>query len=100
MSNQTNKMTFGRALAVPFRYLIDKGARMKPLGLFFSWVALLLAPYAYVWLCGLVFDMLLKWYDAVVFIFVSMIVFWIIDIIIAILFTVGFAGRKKKKGGK
>ncbi len=100
MSENKEKMTFGRAMTAPFRYLMQVGRGMGPWRLALSWLLLLAIPYGYLWLCGVVFDAWLKWYDGVVFIFVSLVTFWVINIIMGILFTVGFATKKNRKGGK
>lgn len=45
-------------------------------------VLLLVVPYAYLLLCGLVFDMLLKWYNMVMFIFCSFIGLYLVAFVI------------------
>ncbi len=58
---------------------------------------LLVAPYAYLMLCGLIFDMWLKWYDAVPFIFYSLITFYIVDIVFIVIFVCRYAKARKRR---
>ncbi len=59
-------------------------------------VLLLVIPYAYLMLCGLVFDMWLKMYDMVLFIFYSLITFYIINIGIIIYLVIKYFRDRKK----
>ncbi len=43
-------------------------------------ILLLVIPYAYLFLCGFIFDRLLRWYFMTTFIFVSLIVLYILAI--------------------
>lgn len=53
----------------------------------------LIVPYVYIFVCGLIFDVLLKWYFMTTFIFVSMCVLWILAIVLIVISIV-----KYKKG--
>ncbi len=55
---------------------------------------LLIIPYAYLILCGLVFDMWLKMYDMVVFIFISFVSLYAIAFVIIGFAIACFAKRK------
>lgn len=60
-------------------------------------VLLLLIPYAYLFLCGFIFDMLLRWYFMTTFIFVSLIVLYIAAIVMIIMAVRRYIGRKREK---
>ena len=69
-------------------------------GLVLRCIILLLIPYAYLFLCGLVFDKWLKLYRMTPFIFWSLIVLYVIAIAVIVLAIVRFVrltrGRRKK----
>lgn len=74
-----------------FRYFLNSnsvGALVK------KSVLLLLIPYAYLFVCGAVFDALLRWYFMTPFIFFSMIALYIIAISMIIWAIVRFRSRK------
>ncbi len=60
-------------------------------------VILLVAPYAYLMLCGLILDTWLNMPESVLFIFYSLITFWLIDIGIIIYLVVKYVRNKKHK---
>lgn len=60
---------------------------------------MLLIPYAYLFACGLVFDMWLKWYFMTTFIFVSLIILYVIAIALVVIAIRNYK-KAKKKGGK
>ncbi len=66
------------------------------LGLVLRCILLLVGPYAYLMLCGLVFDYLLKWYFMTDFIFYSLIVLWVAAIIWVIVLILRFVKAKRK----
>lgn len=66
-------------------------------GLVLRCVILLLIPYAYLLLCGLVFDKWLKMYRMTPFIFYSLIVLYVIAIVVIILAIVRFARTRRRK---
>ncbi len=99
-SAEKEKLTVGRVLSAPFRLIMAWGGSLRAVGLAFISLALLVFPYGYVWICGLVFDLWLKMYDAVVFIFVSMIVLWVINIAVICLLFAGYFTRGKEKSPK
>ena len=55
----------------------------------------LVIPYAYLFLCGILFDALLKWYFMTTFIFFSLIGLYIVAIVFIVLMCVRFFGKKK-----
>ena len=55
----------------------------------------LVIPYAYLFLCGFIFDMLLKWYFMTTFIFFSMIALYIVAILLIVLMITRFFREKK-----
>ena len=57
----------------------------------------LVIPYAYLFLCGILFDSLLKWYFMTTFIFFSLIALYIVAIILIILMFVKFFRKKKRR---
>ena len=61
-------------------------------------ILFLVIPYAYLFLCGFVFDMLLKWYFMTTFTFFSMIALYIVAIVLIVCMCVRY--RKKKKNRK
>ncbi len=65
-------------------------------GLVLRTVLLLVIPYAYLMLCGLVFDMLLKWYFMTGFIFYSLITLYVIAIVLIVLMAVKFSKNRRK----
>lgn len=66
-------------------------------GLVLRIVIMLVIPYAYLMLCGLVFDRLLRWYFMTTFIFFSLIVLYIVAIVFCVLAIVWFAKARKQK---
>lgn len=60
-----------------FRFFLNSGSVGALVG---KSVLLLLIPYAYLFLCGAIFDALLHWYFMTTFIFFSMIVLYLIAI--------------------
>ena len=66
-------------------------------GLVLRCVILLLIPYAYLLLCGLVFDKWLKLYRMTPFIFYSLIVLYVIAIVVIILAIVRFVRTRRRK---
>ena len=59
-------------------------------------VLLLLIPYAYLFLCGAVFDALLKWYFMTTFIFFSLIFLYVIAILLVAWAIVRYSRRKAR----
>ena len=57
-------------------------------------ILLLLIPYAYLFLCGAVFDALLKWYFMTTFIFFSLIFLYVIAILLIVWAIVRYNRRK------
>lgn len=55
----------------------------------------LVIPYVYLFLCGFIFDMLLKWYFMTTFIFFSMIALYLVAIVLIVLMIVRFLREKK-----
>lgn len=55
----------------------------------------LVIPYVYLFLCGFIFDMLLKWYFMTTFIFFSMIALYLAAIVLIVLMIVRFLREKK-----
>ena len=79
------------ANAKGFRYFLNS----KGLGtLLMKCVLLLLIPYAYLFLCGAIFDALLRWYFMTSFIFFSMIALYIVAITMVIWAIVRYRRRK------
>lgn len=62
-------------------------------------VLYLIIPYAYLFLCGILFDTLLKWYFMTTFIFFSLIALYIVAIVLIVLMCIRFF-REKKGGSK
>ena len=54
-------------------------------------------PYAYLILCGIVFDSLLKWYFMTTFIFFSLIALYIVAFVVIILVISKYVKKGKKK---
>ena len=63
-------------------------------------IVLILIPYAYLFVCGLVFDALLKWYFMTTFIFFSMVALYIAAIVLIILMCIRYSKKSKKKAHK
>ncbi len=59
-------------------------------------VLLLVLPYAYLMLCGLVFDHLLKWYFMTGFIFWSLLALYALAVGLILWMTVRFVKNKKR----
>ena len=62
-------------------------------------IILLAIPYAYLMLCGLIFDKWLRLYQATTFIFISLCVLYVIAIVLCVL-TVKWSNEAKKGGKK
>ena len=76
-----------------FRFFL----RSKRLGgLIGKCVLMLVIPYAYLLLCGLVFDKLLHWYSMTTFIFFSLLALYLIAIILCVIAIRNFCRRKKR----
>ena len=74
-----------------FRYFLNsntKGSLLKKCAL------LLLIPYVYLFVCGAIFDALLRWYFMTPFIFFSMITLYIIAILMVIWAITRYRRRK------
>lgn len=56
---------------------------------------LLVIPYAYLFLCGFLFDYLLKWYFMTTFIFVSMVLLYVIALALIVWAVIRFVREKK-----
>lgn len=63
-------------------------------------ILLLLIPYAYLFLCGFVFDMLLRWYFMTTYIFISLIVLYIIAIALVVMAVKHYREYKREKNPK
>jgi len=74
-----------------FRFFLNSDSVGKLIG---KCVLLLLIPYAYLFLCGAIFDALLRWYFMTPFIFYSLIVFYVIAIALIIWAVVRYSRRK------
>ena len=59
-------------------------------------VLALLIPYAYLFLCGFIFDKLLHRYDMVMFIFISLCVFYLIALAYIAVCIVNFRRNRKR----
>ena len=57
-------------------------------------VVLILIPYVYLFLCGAIFDALLRWYFMTPFIFFSMIVLYVIAIAMIVWAIIRYCRRK------
>ncbi|NCB75151.1 MAG: hypothetical protein EOM51_10475 [Clostridia bacterium] len=64
-----------------FRFFLNSGGARA---LVLKSLLLLAIPYAYLMLCGLLFDYLLKWYFMTVFIFVTLVIFYLIAIVLIV----------------
>ena len=62
-------------------------------------IILLAIPYAYLMLCGLIFDKWLRLYQATTFIFISLCVLYVIAIVLCI-FTIKWSNEAKRSGKK
>lgn len=60
-------------------------------------ILLLVIPYAYLFLCGFIFDRLLRWYFMTTFIFVSLIVLYILAIAMIVGAVKVYKEQKKNK---
>lgn len=58
-------------------------------------VIYMLIPYAYIFVCGFIFDMVLKWYFMTTFIFISMCILWMIAIALIIISIIKYRKRAK-----
>jgi len=59
-------------------------------------VLYLVIPYAYLFLCGILFDTLLKWYFMTTFIFFSLIALYIAAIVLIVLMCIRYYKTQKK----
>lgn len=67
-------------------------------GLALRIVVLLAIPYAYLMLCGLIFDRLLRWYFMTNFIFFSLLVLYVLAVVLIVCAVRWYrAGQKKKE---
>ena len=85
------KKTEALANVKGFRFFLNSDSVGKLVG---KCVLLLLIPYAYLFLCGAIFDALLHWYFMTTFIFFSLIFFYVIAIILIIWAIVRYSRRK------
>ena len=76
----------------PIRFLLNSETGM---GLFGKCVLMLVIPYVYLLLCGVIFDYLLKWYFMTTFIFVSLILFYLVALVLIGIAIGRFMGKKK-----
>ena len=80
------------ALALAFKRLTTH----KNMGwLVLKSVIYLLIPYAYLFLCGFLFDYLLGWYWMTTFIFLSLCVLFLLALVLVVVSVVKFIRRKK-----
>ncbi len=79
---------------------MSKKTGNKPMsvgGLLLRCAILVAVPVAYPFVCGLIFDLWLKWYDAVPFIFYSLITLYIVSLGLIVWSIVRFIrGRMKR----
>lgn len=75
-----------------FRFFLNS---RKALALILKIILMLVIPYAYLMLCGLIFDHFLKWYFMTNFIFVSLILLFLIALILSIWAIVRFIIYKR-----
>lgn len=59
-------------------------------------ILMLLIPYAYLFVCGFVFDYLLKWYGATLYIAISLGIFWLIAVILIIYSIIWYIKKGRK----
>ncbi len=71
--------------------------KMSVWGFILRCVALIAVPIAYPFLCGLIFDMWLKWYDALPFIFYSLITLYIVCFVLLVLVVIRFIRQRIKR---
>lgn len=89
----TEKKKSGMAGWPVLRFFVNNSSVGKLIG---KSLLLLVIPYAYLFLCGLIFDYLLKWYSMTTFIFFSLIALYVIAVALIVWAIVRFV--KKKKG--
>ncbi len=65
-------------------------------GLILRCCILLAVPFAYPFICGLIFDLWFKLYDAVPFIFYSLITLYVVNFVLIIWLIVKFILQKKR----
>lgn len=75
-----------------FRFFLNS---RKTYVLILKIVLMLVIPYAYLMLCGLVFDHFLKWYFMTSFIFISLIILFVIALTLSIWAVVRFLKYKR-----
>lgn len=56
-------------------------------------ICMLLAPYVYLFVCGFIFDMLLKWYFMTTFIFVTLCLFALLAVTLIVVSVVKFVKK-------
>lgn len=66
-------------------------------GLLLRIVVLLAIPYAYLMLCGLIFDRLLRWYFMTNFIFFSLLALYVVALVLVVFSVRWYLAEKKKK---
>lgn len=57
----------------------------------------LIIPYIYLFICGTIFDMLLKWYFMTTFIFVSLCILYLIAIALVVVSVIKYIQKAKFK---
>ena len=60
----------------------------------------LVIPYAYLFLCGFLFDALLKWYFMTTFIFFSLIALYIVAIVLIVMMCIRYFKKHKDDNSK
>lgn len=63
-------------------------------------VLYLVIPYAYLFLCGFLFDALLKWYFMTTFIFFSLIALYIVAIVLIVMMCIRYFKKHKDDKSK
>ncbi len=71
--------------------------KMTVLGLILRCLALVATPIAYPFVCGLIFDLWLKWYDAVPFIFYSLITLYVVCFGLLVWVVIRFIRQRSKR---
>ena len=74
-----------------FRFFLNSG---KISSLILKILLLIIIPYAYLMLCGLVFDKLLRWYFMTNFIFISLVILFLIALILIIWAVIRYVNKK------
>lgn len=76
-----------------FRFFLNS---RRPIALTLKILFLLAIPYAYLMLCGFLFDYLLKWYFMTTFIFITLILFFIIALVLIVWALIRYFNQKKR----